>query len=342
MHNFLLSLKQPDGSFIMHHGGEVDVRGTYCALSVATILNLLTPALAENTPAFIARCQTYEGGLASSAHPYPSSSAAGGGAAAPLGEAHGGYAFCAIASWAILRVFSSPASPAYIPPPNTRTGVKPKEVDLKSLRRWATAMQAAPIEGGGFRGRSNKLVDGCYSWWNGGLFAVLGALLDEAEKPSATSSTKERPGPDLYSREALQEFVLLCAQAPSGGLRDKPGKQPDAYHTCYNLSGLSSAQHALYRPEALAEQKRREFLPPSQKAGGVEMILDAGESEASAKVRMREVWVSATAWQEGAMSVLGGEDNKVERTNPVVNVVQGNLERMMARFYGQVHVEKEE
>ncbi len=27
-----------------------------------------------------------------------------------------------------------------------------------------------------------------------------------------------------------------------GGLRDKPGKAPDYYHTCYCLSGLSSAQ----------------------------------------------------------------------------------------------------
>lgn len=32
-------------------------------------------------------------------------------------------------------------------------------------------------------------------------------------------------------------------QAPGGGLRDKPGKLPDFYHTCYCLSGLSSAQH---------------------------------------------------------------------------------------------------
>lgn len=28
-----------------------------------------------------------------------------------------------------------------------------------------------------------------------------------------------------------------------GGLIDKPGKNPDCYHTCYALSGLSVAQH---------------------------------------------------------------------------------------------------
>lgn len=37
--------------------------------------------------------------------------------------------------------------------------------------------QAAAGEGGGFRGRTNKLVDGCYGWWVGGLFAVLEGLV---------------------------------------------------------------------------------------------------------------------------------------------------------------------
>lgn len=32
-------------------------------------------------------------------------------------------------------------------------------------------------------------------------------------------------------------------QAPRGGLRDKPGKPADYYHTCYCLSGLASSQH---------------------------------------------------------------------------------------------------
>lgn len=37
-------------------------------------------------------------------------------------------------------------------------------------------MQGEAIEGGGFRGRSNKLVDGCYSWWVGGGIPVIEAL----------------------------------------------------------------------------------------------------------------------------------------------------------------------
>lgn len=37
-------------------------------------------------------------------------------------------------------------------------------------------MQGSEIELGGFRGRTNKLVDGCYSWWVGGVFALVEAL----------------------------------------------------------------------------------------------------------------------------------------------------------------------
>jgi protein farnesyltransferase subunit beta len=29
---------------------------------------------------------------------------------------------------------------------------------------------------GGFNGRTNKLVDGCYSFWQGGLFPLLQRL----------------------------------------------------------------------------------------------------------------------------------------------------------------------
>ena len=39
---------------------------------------------------------------------------------------------------------------------------------------------------------------------------------------------------------------MCCGPEPlqiRGGLRDKPGKIVDYYHTCYGLSGLSSAQH---------------------------------------------------------------------------------------------------
>ena len=37
-------------------------------------------------------------------------------------------------------------------------------------------MQGSEVELGGFKGRTNKLVDGCYSWWVGGAFSLLEAV----------------------------------------------------------------------------------------------------------------------------------------------------------------------
>lgn len=51
----------------------------------------------------------------------------------------------------------------------------------------------------------------------------------------------------LFSPEALEAYIIHCCQSAHGGLRDKPIKSRDYYHTCYCLSGLSSAQHL--RPE---------------------------------------------------------------------------------------------
>uniref|UniRef100_A0A4X1UCT8 Protein farnesyltransferase subunit beta n=1 Tax=Sus scrofa TaxID=9823 RepID=A0A4X1UCT8_PIG len=84
---YLYSLKQPDGSFLMHVGGEVDVRSAYCAASVASLTNIVTPDLFEGTAEWIARCQNWEGGI-------------GG---VPGMEAHGGYTFCGLAALVILK-----------------------------------------------------------------------------------------------------------------------------------------------------------------------------------------------------------------------------------------------
>ena len=49
----------------------------------------------------------------------------------------------------------------------------------------------------------------------------------------------------MYNQGLLQRYTLLCAQSTDGGLRDKPSKPRDFYHSCYNLSGLSVSQHIL-------------------------------------------------------------------------------------------------
>ncbi|CAG8596051.1 16768_t:CDS:10 [Funneliformis caledonium] len=207
LYKWFLKLKRDDGSFIMHEGGEVDVRGAYCVLSVATLTNLITPELTAGTAEWIKRCQNYDGGI-------------GG---VPGIEGHGGYAFCGLAAMEIMG--------------------KTDLLDIPLLLRWASSLQMQ-MEGG-FQGRPNKLVDGCYSFWVGALFPLLEAILTKRqyEKDVANSEDTQCIYRPLFDREALQEYILIACQSPKGGLIDKPGRGADHYHTCYCLSGLSTSQH---------------------------------------------------------------------------------------------------
>ena len=65
----------------------------------------------------------------------------------------------------------------------------------------------------------------------------------EQEPHDRWEDESEESGDWLFDQLALQRFVLLCCQDSDGGLRDKPGKYPDPYHTCYCLSGMAIAQH---------------------------------------------------------------------------------------------------
>jgi protein farnesyltransferase subunit beta len=55
LYDWIMRLKHPDGSFTMHVDGEVDIRGSYCALVVARLCNIITDALKENVAEFISR-----------------------------------------------------------------------------------------------------------------------------------------------------------------------------------------------------------------------------------------------------------------------------------------------
>eukprot|EP00903_Cladosiphon_okamuranus_P013427 g12507.t1 len=386
LYRFFMSLKHASGGFRMHDDGEVDARGTYTVIAVASLLNLLTDELTEGVADFAARCQTYEGGFGGE----------------PWNEAHGGYTFCAFASLVILGAF--------------------ERADLEGLRRWLCARQMRAE--GGFQGRTNKLVDGCYSFWQGGAVALLdyvtagrhsevsrrdetgrlittniatppptaattppqepkrtsnGSIITTTTTPSSpTSSPKRREdgvnvnvkatpsspkveggsglgrenpysgaprppppsspsspsspaaaaadkvevaaaeaggargrsgaglewmdmgsdtvevggrlGGDLvedgdglvFTRRKLQEYVLMCSQQSDGGLRDKPGKPRDFYHTCYTLSGLSVAQHCLSQSPV----------------------------------------------------VVGNSSNLLRRTNPVYNIAEDKVSRAIAFFGG--------
>lgn len=303
MLQFLLQMKDSSGGFRMHDAGEMDVRGCYTAVAVASMLKILVPSLVHNVADYIVSCQTYEGGIAGE----------------PGAEAHGGYTFCGLATLVLIN--------------------EAHRLDLPSLLDWVVFRQGR-VEGG-FQGRTNKLVDGCYSFWQGGAFPLLQRLTDlvhqqlsmsyikadqwdaknkqehrtesakrvrvveeinaqqlhaietafiDEESSSTLTAEKIFPAIDcfrktslhieaveedpagcsrslndnmpsmgdyglsflnkdikcgpLFNAHALQGYILLCSQVLDGGLRDKPGKSRDHYHTCYCLSGLSTAQYS--------------------------------------------------------------------------------------------------
>ncbi|KAF2465432.1 terpenoid cyclases/Protein prenyltransferase [Lindgomyces ingoldianus] len=207
MWQYLGQMKQLDGGFTMSPGGEEDIRGAFCAVVILSLLNLPldlppdSPARAHGLSSFmdnlgdwVSRCQTFEGGIS----------------AAPGNEAHGAYAFCGLGCLSVMG-----------PPQETLN----KYLDMPLLIHWLSSRQCSPE--GGYNGRTNKLVDGCYSHWVGSCWALVEAAAGKK---------------GLWNRNALGRYILSAAQFKKGGLLDKPGKRPDAYHTCYNLAGLSAVQ----------------------------------------------------------------------------------------------------
>lgn len=146
---WLLSLRREDGGFPVHHGGETDVRGSYCVSVIVTLLCLDDPmtwgveeplrneaVLNTQTAKFVSACQTHEGGF--SCQPRGS-------------EAHGAFTYCGLGALLLMR--------------------QPQLGHTRSLRRWL-AMRQLAYEGG-FNGRTNKLVDSCYSHWVGSAHVLL-------------------------------------------------------------------------------------------------------------------------------------------------------------------------
>ncbi|KAG2136559.1 terpenoid cyclases/protein prenyltransferase alpha-alpha toroid [Suillus bovinus] len=327
MYKFFLSVKQPDGAFLVAHHAEVDVRGTYCLLVTAHLLNMLTPELLEGIPGFIMSCQTYEGGFSCASQPYFSPEPDGpptllDSPRPPLGEAHGGYTFCSLASWVMLQPYLALQKPS----------LQRSSLNFKTLLRWLVQMQGSETELGGFRGRTNKLVDGCYSWWVGGCFALLSSLgivgahgRDDGHESSRANEEDESwddIDDSVWDRAALQRYILCAGQHPAGGLRDKPPKPADSYHTLYCLAGLSSAQHNVFLSSTRRDAIVRNWKTPAE----------------SMHEQLRQAcFLHSLSWteEEGASRILGAQNNRMNATHPVFNLTMTHTENIMVHFYKQ-------
>ncbi|KAM5540861.1 hypothetical protein V8D89_005505 [Ganoderma adspersum] len=139
------SCQQEDGSFTaLPNGGESDLRMTYCAFVISSLLDDWSGMDLDRALAYIHKCYSYEGGYGQ----------------APFGEALGGTTYCAIASLHLAP--DTPESPR-----------ASRLVGAERARtiRWLVQNQS---DSGGFSGRTNKLADACYCFWCGAALTILG------------------------------------------------------------------------------------------------------------------------------------------------------------------------
>ncbi len=201
--DFYTALRVGDGSFRVTPDGEADTRAVYGVVAGATLAGVAASAEA-------ARRHLWDGSSDFCARALSHEGGAGGD---PGNEAHGGYTYCGLAALALLRAAGAAGS---------------APVDAHATVRWLALRQT---RWGGYAGRANKVVDACYSFWQAGALIAAVALGVSAATAAAA-----------LDADALARYVLRAAQDPRGGLRDKPGKSADAYHTCYALGGLALAQ----------------------------------------------------------------------------------------------------
>lgn len=108
---------------------------------------------------------------------------------------------------------------------------------FNTQQHWISQRQMWPEHG--FQGRTNKLVDSCYSFWQAAAFPILDLIsIKQTGQPLAHSELVRRwqleapevdeqaedNGDWLFDQMALQQYLLLAAQDAKGLFKDKPGK----------------------------------------------------------------------------------------------------------------------
>ncbi|KAJ6493585.1 terpenoid cyclases/protein prenyltransferase alpha-alpha toroid [Mycena vitilis] len=214
---FVRACQRDDGSFsIVPGNGETDLRTLYCAFCICDMLDDWSGVDVERAMKFIGTCRTYEGGYGQ----------------VPFVEANGGPTYIALASLHLApRAADAPA-------PLTA------EQRNKSVH-WLIHNQD---KSGGFRGRTGKPADACYSFWCGAALKVLGAA-------------------DLIDAESHARFIGSC-QFKYGGIAKVPDEDPDPYHTYLSIAAIS-----IYPPNIPGESA----VAKSWELGPLDPLLNASE-----------------------------------------------------------------
>lgn len=186
--SFLKACQNEDGSFSVEpYGGDADLRTMYCAFAISKMLDDWSGICLDQALRFIASCRTYEGGYGQ----------------IPFSEASGGPTYCALAS-----IFLADR------------GDQLSESEVRQTVRWVIMNQESC---GGFRGRTCKDADACYSFWCGASLAILGSNI-------------------LVAEASIASYIASC-QFKFGGIAKGPNEHPDPYHTYLSLAAV-----ALYPP----------------------------------------------------------------------------------------------
>ena len=303
MRDFLRRCKdERSRGFRMHDGGETDVRGCYTALAVAHLCGIDDSYLRDGVPGFVRRCQTHEGGIAGE----------------PGAEAHGGYAFCGLAAVTLCGVEARDA------------------LDLNELARWLTHRQGA-VEGG-FMGRTNKLVDGCYSFWQGGSFPLLGLLMREKGEEGEASAD-----------EGFRDSARFD-QAATGGAAETRAKSGERKQ---NVSDARGAPACALFPAAVSSHSSHSSLGLAFNSRALQgwlllccQLPNGGLQDKPGKGRDHYhtcycLSGLAVAQHFGRDGTLGPSANLLEKINPVVNVVESAYVRWMSAVEKRTRQERE-
>uniref|UniRef100_A0A9I9EHR9 Prenyltransferase alpha-alpha toroid domain-containing protein n=1 Tax=Cucumis melo TaxID=3656 RepID=A0A9I9EHR9_CUCME len=121
----------------------------------------------------------------------------GGIAGEPGFEAHGRYTFCGLATLILIN--------------------EVHRLDLRSLLDWVVFRQAG-LECG-FKGRTNKLVDGCYSFWQGGVCSLVKRLSLDIDEQSVQPYAREGSSFDNLSIVAYSTSTIESSMHPCLMLR---------------------------------------------------------------------------------------------------------------------------
>ena len=233
---WLQKLQRSDGSFgeTLGEGGSIeggsDLRFCCCAAGIRYLLkDPGSPKVVRFDEAklveYIKSCQTFEGGFSEGI----------------AREAHSGLTYCAIGALVLLEKDVStvlePGKAAdllrwllqrqtiYIEDDNEEeeeqsNGDGDGLYETSSHSEQIFDFQSAPLDVVGMNGRTNKMADTCYCWWNIGTLSMLGQT-------------------DMVKWDGLRQYLLTKVQHGIGGFGKGVGEPPDILHSYLGLASLA-------------------------------------------------------------------------------------------------------